>query len=107
MKDEHILILTSTDTKKNYELICNKILKKKFCACINIIPKVESLYFWNNKLKKHKEWLLLIKTTSKFYKKIELILLEHHKYQVPEIVSFKINKGYKKYLKWVSNQVVD
>ena len=107
MTDEYILILTSTDTKKNYKLICDKLLNEKCCACINIISKVKSLYFWDNKLQKNKEWLLLIKTTSKSYKKIESILLEHHKYKVPEIISVKIDKGYEKYLKWVSNQVSD
>jgi|TARA_B100000959_G_scaffold147949_1_gene155302 uncharacterized protein involved in tolerance to divalent cations len=107
MKNEHILILTSTDTKKNYKLICEKLLNEKSCACISIIPKMKSLYFWNNKLQKNKEWLLLIKTTSKFYKKIESILLEYHKYEIPEIISFKIDKGYEKYLKWISSQVAN
>ncbi len=107
MKDEYILILTSTDTKKNYKLICEKLLNEKSCACISIIPKMKSLFFWDNKLQKNKEWLLLIKTTSKSYKKIESILLKYHKYEVPEIISFKIDKGYEKYFKWISSEIIN
>ena len=104
MKNDLILTLTSTDDEVISKKISKKLIKEKVCACINIIPKVESYYFWKNKLQKSKEWIILIKSRKSSYKKIESIIKKLHNYELPEIISIKIDQGCEKYLQWIKNE---
>ena len=56
------------------------------------------------KLQKSKECLILIKSHASSYKKIETIIKKLHNYEVPEIISIKINQGLNEYLKWIKNE---
>ncbi|MEC9205727.1 MAG: divalent-cation tolerance protein CutA [Pseudomonadota bacterium] len=104
MKNDFILTLTSTDRKIISKKISKKLLEEKACACVNIIPKVESHYFWNGKLQKSNEWLIMIKSQRKYYKRIESIIKKLHNYEVPEIISIKIDQGIIEYLQWIKNE---
>ena len=104
MKNDFILTLTSTDEEEISKKISKKLIMEKACACVNVIPKVQSYYFWKNKFQKSKEWLILIKSHKSSYKKIESIIKKLHNYELPEIISIKIDQGYEKYLKWIKNE---
>ena len=79
------------------------ILKEKLAACINIIPS-QSIYFWNNKLKKSRESILLIKTNKNKIKKIEELVRKNHSYKIPCILTFSV-KSSKKFLNWVNSEL--
>jgi periplasmic divalent cation tolerance protein len=83
------------------ENIANILLKKRLAACINITSKIKSLYWWKGKVEKSDEVLMIIKTKSKFFKKVEKEIKKVHPYEVPEIISLKIDSGTKKYLDWI------
>ena len=104
MKDDFILTLTSTDEEEVSRKISKKLIEEKACACVNIIPKVERHYFWNGKLQKSNEWLIMIKSQRKYYKRIESIIKKLHNYEVPEIISIKIDQGSNEYLEWIKNE---
>lgn len=97
-----MIILTTVSSKKEAIFIAKKLLDKKAAACVNFY-KIKSLYFWKEKLRKEKEFQLIIKTNN--YKKVKKILLKHHSYDTPEIISLKFNKAYKKYKKWIKNSI--
>jgi periplasmic divalent cation tolerance protein len=86
------------------EKISTILLENKLIACANLIPMMTSLYWWNDKIEKSSEVLLLLKTNPIFKKQIEEKLNEIHPYQVfclLEIPTASIND---KYLNWlVSN----
>ena len=46
MKDDFILTLTSTDEEEVSRKISKKLIEEKACACVNIIPNMESHFFW-------------------------------------------------------------
>jgi periplasmic divalent cation tolerance protein len=83
------------------ENIANILLKKRLAACINITSKIKSLYWWKGKVEKSDEVLMIIKTKSKFFKKVEKEIKKVRPYEVPEIISLKIDSGTKKYLDWI------
>jgi len=55
---------------------------------------------------KEREWLLLIKTDSKIFSKLRRRILALHSYEVPEIVSLKIDRGSRPYLAWIDSELL-
>lgn len=100
----YIIIKTTFENKKDAEEIAKKIINFQLGACIQIL-KIESYYTWNNKIKKSNEYKIEVKTLDKNYKKVEELITKNHKYKIPEIISYKLNKGSKKYLNWVNQEI--
>ena len=95
-----IMVLVTTPHGKAKDL-AKILLKQKVCACVNIIDRVESFFWWQGKINTETESLLIIKTKSSLFSKLEKIIKHNHSYTVPEIIAFeidKINKGYKEWL---------
>lgn len=72
---------------------------------MNIVPGVESHYWWKGKKEKGAEVLLLIKTQSSLYPKLEKALKSHHSYDVPEVIAIPFKKGSKAYLSWLKKSL--
>ena len=100
----YIIIKTTFGNKKDAEEAAKKIIESRLAACIQL-SEVESYYRWNNKTENAHEYRLEIKTLDKNYKKIEKLITKNHKYQIPEIISYKLAKGSKKYLNWMKNEI--
>lgn len=82
--------------------IVKEIVDLGLAACGNIIPQIESIYRWQGKVESHGETLVIFKLTADRYPEFEKRLRSLHPYEVPEIISFKIDNGSQDYLRWVS-----
>lgn len=102
---DYVLILSTVGKHKDAKYIANHLVTDKIAACVNIIPNLESVYKWDNKVCQENEFLLMIKTTAD--KEIALYesLKEIHPYDTPEIITLPIKKGSKDYLNWISESV--
>lgn len=96
----NVVFVTAAD-KKEAEKIARAILKKKLAACVNIIDKVQSYFWWKGKIDHAKEVLLIIKTRKPLLEKLIKEIRALHSYDVPEIIALTINSGNKKYLDWI------
>lgn len=96
-----ILILTTASSYQEANVIARQLLKARLAACVTISAPAESYFWWDKKIERAKERVLLIKTKKKLYKKIEKAILMCHSYEVPEIISLPIQKGSTKYLNWL------
>ena len=101
----YLMVMTNFPDKKLAQKICKLVVKKSLACCCQIIGPIESHYIWENRAEVSKEYLCLIKTTAKQYKKIEKIIKDNHPYQVPEILAVNIKKGHKQYLDWLNKPV--
>lgn len=99
-----IAVFTTTAKKKDAEAIANSLINKNLAACVQILGPIQSFYKWKNKKKNTEEWLSIIKTKDKSYKKAEAEIKRLHKYEIPEIVTIKISGGSKEYLHWLEEQ---
>ena len=79
------------------------VIKNQLAACVNLIPKVESIYYWNNEINQDLEVLTLFKTKEEFLDKLESAILELHSYDVPEIIVLPVEGGSKSYLEWMAD----
>jgi periplasmic divalent cation tolerance protein len=100
----HIVLVTTPNIDVGREL-AGEILKARLAACVNIIPGLESHYWWQGKLDESAEALLLIKTTKKHLKALEKLVSQKHPYDTPEFVAFPAAMVAEKYMAWVRNSV--
>jgi len=83
------------------ERIAEEVLKLRLAACVNIVGKVRSRYWWKGRLDSADESLLLIKTRSELFGRLEQTVKRIHPYEVPEIIGVRIERGSKDYLDWM------
>ncbi len=100
----HSFLFVTCPNHKYAEKISEILLKKKLIACANLLP-TKSKYWWKGRIEKHLEVLMILKTKTKLYSRIKNEIKRLHPYDSPEIISFKIDKGNKDYLNWISEVV--
>lgn len=103
--NDPIIILTTVSSKKEAELIGSKLIDKELAACVNIIPNIKSIYYWEGKINKDSEYLLIIKTVKRAEEDIFENIRKLHSYDTPEMISIPITGGEKSYLNWLSKSV--
>ncbi|MEO1856722.1 MAG: divalent-cation tolerance protein CutA [Rubritalea sp.] len=102
---EVIIVCINFPDKNCARQIGTALIEKQLAACVNIIPEIESIYRWKGKVCAEKEVMAMVKTTLSRYKQLEKYVLESHPYDVPEVVSFPLNKGSETYLNWVHDEM--
>ena len=99
-----VLCLTTFGKMRHAEKCAKELIKRKFAACVQLLPKTKSFYEWDGELQKESEVLMLIKTTADLTEQIQEYFQEAHPYEVPEFIVLSCNEASAKYLEWV-NQV--
>lgn len=99
------LVLTTASSLEESKKIARELVKRRLAACINIIPKIESVYRWEGKVEEAQEFLLLIKTTESAFARVREAIQQFHSYEVPECIALSIEEGSLAYLKWIDESV--
>ncbi len=99
-----IILVTAPDISVARELAAG-ILENRLAACANLVPGVESHYWWEGKRCAEPEVLLVLKTTGEQLAALEAFVLAEHPYDTPEFVALKIEAGSARYLDWISGNV--
>ncbi len=85
--------------------IANTLITRRLAACVNIIPRIDSIFWWKGKVSRSREALLMIKTTSAAYPRLEATVRKLHPYELPEIIAVRIGRGYRPYTQWVAASI--
>ncbi len=96
------VVYITTSKLDEAKRIARILVEERLAACVNVFP-ITSIYHWNG-LQEEKEIALIVKTMTKNVKKVENKVKELHSYDVPCIISFKID-GSKEFLKWIGEEV--
>ena len=101
----HVLVVMCTcpDTD-TAERLASGLVENRFAACVNILPEIRSIYRWENEVQQDSEALMVIKTSRSAYPGLENWLMDHHPYDVPEVLALPIEKGAGQYLDWVDRE---
>jgi periplasmic divalent cation tolerance protein len=100
--EELLLALSTFPDEKTARRIAQQLVTENLAACANIIPAVESIYRWQDKIENAQETLVLFKTNADRYNAFQDKLKSLHPYEVPEIICLRIANGLPEYLRWVS-----
>lgn len=100
-----IIVLTTAPNIEEAEALAEKIVLAKLAGCVQVLPQMTSLYFWEGRIQKDLEHLLLIKTLTVKFEELESFIKSSHSYSVPEIVAIDTEKVSVDYLKWLKSYV--
>lgn len=103
MSDEApaIRVVLCTCPPDHAERIARQVLEERLVACVNVVSGVKSLYWWKDQLQSDEESMLVIKTPSENFARLEARLLEIHPYTVPEVLALDVVDGSRSYISWV------
>lgn len=96
-----LIVLTTHPDAEQAKTLARGLLEERLAACINILPKMTSLYVWKNSIETGQENLLIIKTVPQKYTKLESYIKNQHPYELPEIIAVPIETGLADYLTWI------
>ena len=102
---EHCVIFITAGSKEEAEKISRGLVESKLAFCVNTLPKVQSTYYWEDKIHVDKEFLLIVKTRQDEYEALETWVKNNHSYEVPEIIALPIEQGLPAYLNGINDWV--
>jgi periplasmic divalent cation tolerance protein len=100
---KHFVVFVTTPGVKVARALAKGALEQKLVACANLLPKVESHYWWEGKIDSSAETLMVFKTTGSRLKKLEQFVLANHPYETAEFIALPIAAGSKRYLQWITD----
>ncbi len=98
------VVLVTTPDLKTARALARAALQARLIACANLIPKIESHYWWRGKIESGTEVLLVLKTRKSKLAALEKLVLAQHPYDTPEFIVLPLSAGNKKYLAWLAGR---
>lgn len=99
-----ILVLTTVPEEKTGGEIGRVLVEERLAACVTISPAARSVYRWEGKICDEREHILVIKTRSELFSRIETRIKALHPYKVPEIIALSIENAAPDYLAWLGDE---
>jgi len=96
-----VYISIPRDEAKN---LAKGIVENRLAACVNIVPKIESYFWWEDKVQYDEEALLIVKTTEVKFADLVAYVREHHPYELPEIIGMPLVAAFPDYIKYVKTE---
>jgi periplasmic divalent cation tolerance protein len=102
---DKLLVLSTAGSESEAHKIAQTLVERRIAACVNIVPRIQSVYRWEGKVEQAEEYLLFIKTVKVREEQVRAAVCELHSYDLPECISIPIESGSTDYLKWLSDSV--
>lgn len=99
-----IVVLITAPGEEEAVRIGRELLELRLAACVNIIPSVRSLYWWEGSIQDDREVLMIAKTRKDLFGSLREKVKELHSYTVPEVLALPVVEGFDKYLFWVMEE---
>ena len=100
-----VIVLVTAPDLKTARALAQGILTTRLAACVNLVPRLESHYWWQDRIESSAEVLMILKTTTRRVAALERHVLAHHPYDTAEFLVLPINGGAKRYLGWIGASV--
>ncbi len=100
-----LVVITTTETEADAERLALLLVEAELAACVQVLPRMTSIYRWQDKVEQSAEALLLIKTTLAAYVRLEAAIKQNHTYETPEIIALPVEAGSDGYLNWLETSV--
>ena len=97
-----VALVTAPDLK-TARALARAALAARLIACANLVPKIESLYWWQGKIESGAEVLLVLKTTQAKLAALEKLIVAQHPYDTPEFLVLPLRAGNARYLDWLEH----
>ncbi len=95
------LVFTTCANQHDAQQLANELVTNKLAACVNLLPKIESIYMWQGKLEQGSESKLIIKTHANKVEEVMTKIKQRHSYDTPEIQVVEVTSGNTDYFNWM------
>lgn len=95
----HLVLVTCPSDSAS--ALAEILVRENLAACINIVPKISSVYRWEGEIKHDEEALMIIKSAAVNFEALRQAILLNHPYELPEILAVNPAEGHAPYLDWV------
>ncbi len=102
-----LIVFTTCSNSLEANALAQKIIDARLAACVQILPKMTSVYFWEGEVQTEPEHLLLIKTLSEKWDELEKFITGEHSYSVPEVVAVEADRISGPYAEWLASVIVN
>jgi len=99
-----VVIFITTTTAEEARRISEVLLNQRKAACVNIVPKVSSFFWWQDKIESAEENLLIVKTKAPLLNEVIKLVKENHSYEIPQIIALPVVGGNPDYLEWIDKE---
>ena len=83
------------------------LIENRLGACVNILPQIESYFWWDDKVDFDEEALLIVKTSQEKFSELQAYVRENHPLELPEIIAVPLVDAFKDYVNWVRDETMN
>jgi periplasmic divalent cation tolerance protein len=99
---DEIIVLITASSQDEAAKIGTALVDEHLAACVNIVPEIRSLFFWEGKTQDERETLLVAKSRQPLLERLVCRVKSLHSYVVPEVIALPIVGGSREYLAWLN-----
>jgi periplasmic divalent cation tolerance protein len=103
MENQHVVVLTTADSDDVALRIARGLVEQRLAACVNVIPRITSVYRWKGRIQEDEERLLVIKSARRLIPQVRSEIRRLHSYELPEVLVLPIQEGDPEYLAWLDS----
>ncbi len=96
-----VLVYTTYPSVVEAEQAGRALVEQRLCACVNILPGMVSLYWWQGKVDRGEEVVMIIKTRASLAEPVRAAVKQIHSYSTPAIVVLPIETVDPDYHAWI------
>jgi periplasmic divalent cation tolerance protein len=96
-----VIVYTTWPSIVEAERAGRAIVERRLAACVNILPGMVSHYWWEGKLERAEETVMLVKTRATLAEAVRKAVKELHGYQTPAIMVLPVESVDADYYRWI------
>jgi len=104
MSERAVFVYTTYPSLVEAERIGKAVLERRLAACVNILPSMISHYWWQGKIERGEEVVMIIKTRAALADALRGAVKEMHSYDTPAILVLPVKGGEAGYLDWIMGE---
>ncbi len=101
---ERLVVFVTVSGEEEGRKIARLLVGARKVACVNILPGVDSVFWWKGEIDSEQESLLIVKTKAALFPEVVDLVKSAHSYEVPEIIALPIVAGNEDYLEWLDQE---
>lgn len=106
-KNQAVMIYSTYPSIAEAQTAGRTLVERRLCACVNILPGMVSFYWWQGKVERGDEVVMIIKTRASLAAAVRLAVKQMHSYATPAILVIPIDDVDPDYHAWILAETKD